>query len=280
MKLPKWGKRVAGQALLAAVLALILGAFSFPVFWMFASSVKEPSELFAPCPKLVPSRLYLDHFQYLFHETGFPTYLLNSIIVSVCSSLLCTAVACLAAYACSRLHFKGRYFFLIMLLSVQLFPLTLCVIPIFLGAKGIGMLDKRLSLVLVYTVIAMPFCIMLMKEYFDSIPKELEEAALIDGASRLTALRKVVAPLAAPGLVVTLLYSFIFSWQEFIFALTLMRSASRWTLSIGLSAFLGQYGTQWGALMAGAVIYTIPVIVIFLPLQRRFIAFLTAGGVK
>jgi len=204
----------------------------------------------------------------------------NSLIVSLVTTLLGIFLACTAAYAFSRFRFPGRRTGLLSFLVIQMFPGTMMMIPIYILIDKLGLLDQLLGLVLVYSTTAIPFCVWMLKGYFDTIPKELEESAIIDGASRVRIFWSIVLPLAKPAIAVTGLFSFMTAWNEFILAATFMNEETSVTLPVMLNGFVSKTTVEWGHFAAGAIIVSIPVVALFFILQRHLVGGLTAGGVK
>jgi len=210
----------------------------------------------------------------------FGRQLLNSVVVSVITTILGVFLACTAAYAFSRFRFPGRSFGMLTFLVVQMFPATLLLIPMYVILSRMGLLNSMIGLAFVYSMTGIPFCVWMLKGYFDTIPKELEEAALIDGASRIKIFYMIILPLARPAIAVTALFSFMTAWNEYILAATFLNKETAYTLPVMLKSFVGQYNADWGSFAAGAIIVSIPVVALFYVLQKNLVAGLTAGGVK
>lgn len=207
-------------------------------------------------------------------------YLLNSVLVSLVTTFLGLLLACTAAYAFSRFRFPGRQTGLMSFLVSQMFPGTLMMIPLYILMSRLGLLDSLVGLSLVYSTTAIPFCVWMLKGYFDTIPREIEEAALIDGASRTLIFWKIMLPLARPAIAVTALFSFMTAWNEFILAATFMNQETSYTLPVMLYKFVGQHDTDWGHFAAGAILVSLPIVFLFFALQRNLVSGLTAGSVK
>ncbi len=228
-----------------------------------------------------PQVFSLDNFRALFTQQPYGRWLWNSALVSVATTVLGVFLASTAAYAFSRFRFPGRRAGLMAFLVSQMFPGTLMLIPLFIiVVQWLGLGSTFTGLVLVYTTTAIPFCVWMMKGYFDTIPKELEESALIDGASQATIFFRIVLPLAKPAVAVTALFSFMTAWNEFIQAATFMNKEIKYTAPVGLKFFVGGFSQQWGYFAAGSIIAAIPVVLLFLFLQRFLVSGLTAGAVK
>jgi arabinogalactan oligomer/maltooligosaccharide transport system permease protein len=228
-----------------------------------------------------PAHFSVENFRSLFADQPFARWMLNSVLVSVLTTILGVFLACTAAYAFSRFRFPGRRAGLMAFLVSQMFPGTLMLIPLYIiVVKWLGLGSTYTGLVLLYTVTAIPFCVWMMKGYFDTIPKELEESALIDGASQATIFFRIVLPLAKPAVAVTALFSFMTAWNEFIQAATFMDREDMYTGPVGLRFFVGGFTQQWGYFAAGSIVAAIPVMALFLFLQKYLVSGLTAGAVK
>jgi arabinogalactan oligomer/maltooligosaccharide transport system permease protein len=227
-----------------------------------------------------PERFSLSNFRSLFADQPFGRWLFNSVVVSSATTLLGVFLASTAAYAFSRFRFPGQRAGLMSFLVSQMFPGTLTLIPLFIIINALGLGSTFTGLVLVYSVTAIPFCVWMMKGYFDTIPRELEESALIDGASQATIFVRIVLPLARPAVAVTALFSFMTAWTEFIQAATFMNQESKYTAPVGLRFFVGGFSQQWGYFAAGSIIAALPIVLLFLFLQKYLVSGLTAGAVK
>lgn len=228
-----------------------------------------------------PKQWSLENFRSLFADQPFARWLWNSVIVSTATTVLGVFLACTAAYAFSRFRFPGRRAGLMSFLVSQMFPGTLMMIPLYIiVVQWLGLGSSFTGVVLVYCTIAIPFCVWMLKGYFDTIPKELEESALIDGASQAMIFFRIVLPLAKPAVAVTALFSFMTGWNEFIIAATFMNREDMYTGPVGLRFFVGGFSQQWGYFAAGSIIAAIPVMLLFLFLQKYLVSGLTAGAVK
>jgi arabinogalactan oligomer/maltooligosaccharide transport system permease protein len=228
-----------------------------------------------------PAEVSFSNFTSVFADQPFSRWVLNSAIVSIATTLVGVFLACTAAYAFSRFRFPGRQTGMMSFLVSQMFPGTLMLIPLYIIlVKWLGLGSTRTGLVLAYSTTAIPFCVWMLKGYFDTIPRDLEEAALIDGASSATIFWRIVLPLAKPAVAVTALFSFMTGWNEFILAATLIDKEAMYTAPVGLRFFVGGFSQQWGYFAAGAIIVSIPVVALFLFLQKYLVSGLTAGSVK
>lgn len=265
------------------VVALIVCLFCiFPFCWMISVSFKPASEVYAP-PTLFPKAPTLDGYCNMLATTGafsFTTWLKNSVIASLCTTLFSLIIATLGAYGLARFRFRGRNALAYLILTTQVIPGALIIVPLYIIMSNLNLLDNMIGLILAYTTFTVPFCTWMMKGYFDSISPTIDEAAMVDGANRFQVFTRIVLPLSLPGLAATTIFAFISGWNEYVFASILLRSYENWTLPIGIASFQGQYDTNWGTLMAGAVMITVPVVVIFWLLQKHLVAGMTAGAVK
>jgi len=276
---------LALQILVYTALVVLVTITLYPVM-LVCKKAFEPGRQFALSASPIPNELTTDHFRDLFTQTGgngellFLRHAINSIIVALLTTVVGVFLSCTAAYALSRFRFPGRKAGLTMFLVVQMFPATLLLIPLYVVLNKLGLLNSVAGLVLVYATTAIPFCVWTLKGYFDSLPRELEEAARIDGASPWMIFRKIILPLARPGIAVTALFSFMTAWNEFIMASTFMTNQSRYTLPVLIQQSVTEFSADWGMFAAGAVVTSIPVMVAFYVLQRYLVGGLTAGAVK
>jgi ABC-type glycerol-3-phosphate transport system permease component len=264
-------------------MALIVFVVAFPLFWMVSTSFKPKTEIYIQPPTLLPIHWTLQNYIDLFALTKFPYYYRNSVIVALSSTTLAITVGSLAAYALSRFHFLGFKLYLRIILFTYMLPSILLMIPLYVLAVSVGLQDTLLSLVIANSTSALPFTIWLLRAYFATIPPELEEAAMIDGAGRFTAFAKVVLPIALPGIIATSLFAFTASWNEFVYALVFISTDTLRTLPVGINSWVGGGDSQmdvWSMLLAGAVLVTAPVLVFYGVVQRHLVVDLSAGGTK
>jgi N,N'-diacetylchitobiose transport system permease protein len=263
---------------LAGVVALVF--FAFPVYWMFATAFKPTNDILSYTPHWLPVPFTLEHFSAAVHRPNFGYYLRNSLLVTLSAVLLSLLFAVLAALAVGRFNFRGRKAYMLMVLIVQTAPFEALLIPFFIMLRSLNLLNQLPALILIYFIFTMPFTIWTLRGFVLAIPRELEEAAMVDGASRPQAFLRVVFPLLAPGMVATSIFAFVTAWNEFLYAFVMMRDATRYTLPVWLSTFQTVFGTDWGGTMAASSLFTLPVVVFFLIVQRRLVSGLTAGAVK
>lgn len=261
---------------------LLLSYLLIPLYWMLATSLKLNSDAFKVPPDLIPIHPTLhSYISQLTDRSGFLQYFINSVIVSTCTTALTIGVAILAGYAFSRYRFPFRRALLILILATQMFPLTLLVVGIYVFFRQWQLLDSYLGLILAFTSFSLPFSIWMMDGFFRTVPRELDEAALIDGSSRLGALFRVIMPLTAPGVLAVAVYAYLNSWNNLLFALTLTSSQNMRTIPPGfLLTYVGEFQYYWSDAMAGSIIVTLPMILVFIFLQRFLIRGMTAGAVK
>jgi multiple sugar transport system permease protein len=272
----QFGLRAVGMLLLAVVLVIAL----FPPYFMTITALHPPNLSFNRTPTLFSTDLSLKAFVDLFDKYPFLTWMSNTTLVSVSSTIFSVTVATLAAYSLSRLRYPGRNALSSAVFFVYMFPATLLFIPIFIVLNSLHMLDWLPALVAVYLTFSVPFCIWLLKAYFLTIPRELEDAAMVDGATRWQSLVLIVMPLAAPGIAVACIYSFTLAWNEYLYAFTLLSDQSKFTLATGLTKLIFGDVFLWGMIMAGGVLMSAPLLVLYFVAQRYIVAGLSAGAVK
>jgi multiple sugar transport system permease protein len=269
-------ERAARWIVWALLVVVVLG----PIYWIVASSLKGPSEIIQQVPTPWPAQPYLGNYEALFSSTAYVTYLNNSLVVAVATAAVTLFVAVLASFAMYRLRVRGSRWLGTTVLLSYMIPGTLLLVPIYDVLAAARLIDTLAALVIINVAFASPFCVWMLRGFFDSIPRELDEAAAADGAGPLTILWKVDLPLLAPGLGTVALYSFIYSWTEFVFASQLIASDGLKTLPIGLSAIMGQYNINWGLLMAGASLTMVPPAILFAVVGRYFVRGLTTGAIQ
>jgi len=277
----------------AALITFTLLAI-YPVLWVFSVAFSGTQNLafsdVPPDPGFLdrlraiipwPETLSLQNFTDVLTEQPFLRWILNSAIVAAATTVLGVFLACTAAYAFSRFSFPGRRQGMLSFLISQMFPGTLLLVPLYIIiVSWLKLGNSFLGLVLVYSVTAIPFCVWMLKGYFDTIPLEIEESAIMDGASRQTIFFRIILPLAKPAVAVTALFSFMTGWNEFILAATFLEEEVKYTAPVGLKFFVGGFTSQWGYFAAGSIIVSLPIVVLFLFLQKYLVSGLTAGGVK
>ncbi len=261
-------------------LGILLVLVLFPFYWMTITSFKNEDQMRSLVSMFWPSPAVLENYYQLLTKTDFTIWFRNSAVVAVSSTLLATAIGTIGAYALARLRFLGRAFLSSTVLITYLVPPAILFIPLYAQIRTLGLSDSLAGLIATYPSFTVPFVTWLLMGYFESIPVELEEAAMIDGATRFRAFRVIILPLAAPGLLAAGLYAFTQAWNEFLYALVFITDVKQRTLPVGISGFITGDVYGWGYLMAGAVLTTLPVIVVYIYLQKYMVEGLTAGSVK
>jgi len=273
-------QRIFGGIGLYAALFAYLGFVILPIFWIIKVSVTPDSLLYSEGIRLWPSRMTFANYERVLSATDFPRFFLNSLIVSIATAAIVTAVASLAGYALSRFNFSGKAWVSLVLLMTQTFPLVMVIPPIYRIMGQLGLTDNLYGLIIIYTAFNIAFATFLMQSFCDGVPRDLEEAAMIDGCTRLQAIRRIVLPLTLPGMGATVAFVFTAAWGELLFALMLINSDSQKTFSVGLLTFVGKFAVDWGQMMAASVMALVPVCIFFTFLQRYLVTGLTAGAVK
>ncbi|WP_424981460.1 carbohydrate ABC transporter permease [Maritalea sp. S77] len=269
-----------GATLRYAAIALYVLFALFPIYWLVKIAVTPDRLIYTEGTQIWPSSFTLDNFVSVLFLTDFLVYFKNSMIVSLGTAFFTTLVATAAGYAFSRFHFRGKAIIIALMLITQMFPLLMIIAPIYKIMAGLRLLDSLTGLIIVYTAFNVPFATFLMQGFFDGIPKDLEEAAMIDGCTRFEALRKVIFPLTLPGLAATLGFIFTAAWSELLFALMLINSDDKMTFPVGLKTFVSKFAVDWGQMMAAGTLALIPSCLFFILIQRFLVKGLTAGAVK
>jgi len=259
---------------------LVIGIMLFPFFWMVVSSVKPPDELLSRSIRFVSGQFTWRNYKGIF-EAGFLQFILNSILVCSISTGLCVYLIALpAAYSISRYKFPGKSLIVVIMGFTQMFPWIILVTPVFMFFCIFHLVNSYLGLIITYVAITVPFSIYMLMGYFETIPKNIDDAAAIDGCSPLGTIFRVILPISSPGLVAIATYTFAITWNEFLFALTLMVQTEKKTVPVGIANFLGQYSADWGVVMAASVVAAIPTVIFFTIIQRRLVGGLLAGSLK
>jgi multiple sugar transport system permease protein len=252
----------------------------FPLYWLLKVSVTPNDLLYSEGVRMWPSRASIEHYGFVLEHSDFPKFFKNSVIVSASTAFIVTILASLAGYALSRFTFRGKYWIVVLMLLTQMFPLVMLVAPIFKMLSPLGLTNSLGGLILVYVAFNVPFATFLMQSFFDGIPKDLEEAAMIDGATRFRAFRQIILPLTLPGIAATLGFVFTAAWSELLFALMLISGADSSTFPVGLLSFVSKFSVDFGQMMAAGVMALVPACLFFLLIQRYLVQGLTAGAVK
>jgi N,N'-diacetylchitobiose transport system permease protein len=276
-------KRASKAALNAAGLLVFLFAV-FPVFWMVMTAFKTTEDIHSPTPLPVPTHPTLEHFRKVISgqglEFGLWHFFLNSAIVGLVTVVVAALLSLAAAYAVARRGFRGRTSFLLMLIIVQMVPCEALMLPLMLNAQRLQLLNHLGGVIIVYIASSLGFSILMLRGFVAAIPVQLEEAAALDGASPRTVFWRITFPLVAPGLVATSIFAFVTAWNEFAIAFAFLKDQESYLLPLTLSYHFGRTGVEWGSIMAASTLFTIPVMIFFLIVQRRMVSGLTAGAVK
>ena len=260
--------------------ALLLFVCMFPFLWMTLSSIKTVQELYTVPPVWFPEVPTFANYMKVLFNSNVPRYFLNSTIISLGSTAIALLLAIFASYGFARFRFRGKAGLQAFILIGQLLPTAAIIVPLFITLRFFGLVNTFLGLILIYTIITLPLSVWMLTSYFRAIPVDLEEAAIMDGCSRVGVLFRITLPLSLPGVVAIVIYAFVTTWNEFIFALVFAQDYRVKTLPIGIAEFTTEFNTDWGAVMAASLIMTLPVAILFLLMQRMFVGGLTAGAVK
>jgi ABC-type glycerol-3-phosphate transport system permease component len=264
---------------MSAVRGLVLAGVLFPLYWMLVASLTAEAQLFEE-PSLIPTALSVAHYRALFDARNFLVPMRNSLVVAALTTALVIPLAALCAYALARMPLPGKRPLLALVLAVSMFPQISIVAPLYLVLRELRLLDTYPGLVLPYLTFSMPLAIWLLTGFFRHLPGDLEEAAMLDGASRVRMLRDIVLPVSLPGIASTGILTFLYCWNEFLFALSFTLGPDSHTVPVAIALFRGRYQVPWGEVLAGAIVATIPVVLVVLAFQRHIVAGLTSGATK
>ncbi|UDF32508.1 UNVERIFIED_ORG: carbohydrate ABC transporter permease (plasmid) [Roseateles sp. XES5] len=274
------GKRILSVLAHRLAIAAYVAFALFPLYWLLKVSVTPNKLLYSEGIRMWPSQASLEHFEFVLKHSEFPTFFKNSLVVAGSTAIVVTVLASFAGYAMSRFDFRGKYWIVTLMLLTQMFPLVMLVAPIFKILSPLGLTNSLTGLVIVYTAFNVPFATFLMQSFFDGIPKDLEEAAMIDGATQFVAFRQIILPLTLPGIAATLGFVFTAAWSELLFSLMLISGNEAATFPVGLLSFVSKFSVDFGQMMAAGVLALIPACLFFLLIQRYLVQGLTAGAVK
>lgn len=254
----------------------------FPVLWGLLTSFKSKEEVFSSELRWLPNQWTLENYTHVLNNNNqvFLTWFKNSLMIAALTSLVCLFLASTAAYAFSRFRFPGRQKGLFLFMVVQMFPGIILIIPLYNLMKTLGLLNTMGGLVIAYATSALPFCVWMLKSFFDTVPKSLEEAARMDGLGPWGTFYRIMLPLSLPGLAVTLFFAFVTAWNEFMFALTFLNDEKLLTLPVGVQTYVHEYSTDWHLMSAAGVLITLPAMLVFLRLQKMIISGMMAGATK
>ncbi len=274
------GSKLLWDVVSYAILIALALICVFPIIWTFLTSIKVEEDIVTREMVYFPTRFTFDSYIKLWYQSSYPTLVINSLVVTGLTVLICLLTGTIASYAFSRFHFPGRTQLMLGYLVVRMFPAVLMIIPLFIVMRQVGLLDSTYGLAVAYTSFLLPLFVWMLKGFFDAAPKELESAARIDGSTRLGAMFRIVIPIARNGLVATCVFVAIAAWNEYLFALMLTTSQGSRTWPVGLQLMVGEFQLPWGMLAAGGMISILPVIILFAIVQRVMVAGITAGAVK
>jgi multiple sugar transport system permease protein len=252
----------------------------YPLVWMVMTSLKTLEETFTIPPRWFPERLTFNTYVDIWNKYPMADFFRNSLVVVIVTTLVSVSVSCLSGYAAARSRSRYKKSFMTLLLVLQMFPAVMLLVPYYKMLTAYGLINRTVGLILPNIAFTMPFCTWMMMGYFNTIPAELEQAATIDGCNKYQSFVKVILPLVLPGAAATAIYSFIQVWNEYMFSQTLMKTETSKTLTVGIAQMVGEYRTLWNDMMAASVLTSIPLIIVFVFLQKYFISTLTAGAVK
>lgn len=273
-------RRLFKTAAVYIVLASVTVAMLFPVAWMLSTSLKTEPETFRMPPTWVPLEPTISPYLNMWRMKNFARYFFNTAVVSIAATALSLLLSVPASYGFARFKFRGAQGMLSFILLTQMLPSVILIIPYFTLMRTLGILNTHLALVLAYASFSLPFCTWMLRGFFAGIPKEIDEAAMVDGCSRLMAMVRVVVPLAVPGIGATCLFTFLLAWNHYLFSLALSLNENMYTISVGLGAMMGEFRIAWNEMMAAALIATLPTILVYMFLEQYFVQGLTGGAVK
>ena len=273
-------QKLTNQIIIYIVLSIFVLILAFPLIWMLSVSLKPTVETFSLPPKLIPSSIYFDGYIKILNNDQYRRFLLNSYLLGLVVTGLSVLIGTLAAYGFSRYKFFGDRIAKLFVITTQMVPTITLLIPLFGVIVWLKLYDSIWGLILTYLTFSLPYAVIMMNGYLDTIPKDFDEAATIDGCTPIGVLFKVLLPVAAPGIISTAVYTFLLAWNEFLFALALTRSIEMRTVPVGISMMVGEFGLKWDEMMAFSVIGSLPVLILFMSVQRFVISGLSAGGVK
>ncbi|MFU7517124.1 carbohydrate ABC transporter permease [Clostridium sp. HCS.1] len=261
---------------------IIVGLFVLlPLYWIIITALKPANEAFSVNPSLFPKSITFDNFKQVITDERILIYLRNSLFVSFLSSFITTVLCTYAGYSFSKFNYKGKKSLIMLVMTAQMFPFAVLLLTIYTVMRNLNLLDNYISLILSFVTFTLPMGTLTLKSYFDEIPDSLIESGNIDGASRMTIMHKIIFPLVVPGVISTAIYGFVWSWNDLLYSLTLVTSATKRTLAPGLSlTYMGEFQNNWSNMMAASIFVSIPVALIFIFLQRYFIQGITSGSVK
>ncbi len=276
----RWIRRQGGPVMAYTLLAALLAFVLLPFFWIIATSLKTQAQTFLVPVRWLPVHPTLQAYREMWAHHPYTRYFLNSAIVAGVTTLVAVSASCLAAYGFSRFRFRGAEWLLLVMIGTQMVPVILLLLSYFKAMSALHLFNTLTALVIAYTAYVLPYTVWILKGYFDSIPSDIDEAALIDGCSPLTAFLRAVLPVALPGLVATAIFAFLLGWNEFTFAYVLTSTESKYTISVGIAHLFGEYSVSWNELMAVGLVASLPPIILYFFTSRFLVSGLTAGALK
>lgn len=273
-------KRTLSASFKYALISVLAIFMVFPFFWMISCALRPSNELLSSPPRLFPEHVSFYSFKHVLLETNVPKFFLNSLVISGTATLLCILVSLPAAYSFARHNYRSKGFFLLLIMICNMVPQASTLVPLYRGLNSLGLLNRRLTISFTHLLCMLPFSILMLRGFIKSLPKGLEEAAIIDGCGKIQILTRIILPISAPGIFSTAMYAFMISWEEFMYSLTFATSDSVRTLSVGLQMFSMEYKVDWGSILASSVLMSLPILILFFFIQDQFIASATAGAIK
>lgn len=273
-------KRHIVRTILFIILVLYAVYTLAPITWVFLTSLKTPEEASKFPPSIIPGRVTFENYEYIIKNSELRRSFMNSIIVSLAATTLCVAISALAAFSLSRYEFKAKRALTALIMGIFMIPITMNIVPLYLIFQRLGLLDTYACLILAYQVLVIPLNIFILKNHFDTIPKSLEEAAVLDGCTTMQRLTKIILPLSLPGLGVSFIFTFRFAWNEFVLPLVLISTPEKQVFQVAIYRFLGLYRIDWAHLTASVVVGMMPIVVIILFFQKQLIKGLQSGAIK
>jgi len=273
-------RAMVGSAVAYVVSLLLVVFIGFPLLWMLVSSFKPAEQLFVSPPRLLPSTLTLDWYRNVMLQSDAPTYFRNSLVIGAATTAICLSIGTLAAYGVTRFEFPGKRVFLFGALLSYVFPAIVLFVPIYMIINSLGLIDALAGVVIAHTILTFPFALWMLRSFFIAIPREIDEAAWVDGASYFLTFVAIILPLALPGVFSVGVFVFVLSWNEYLFAGVLITSGSLKTIPVGISEFITSFDVRWGEIMAMGALATMPIIALFLSVQRFFLRGVIAGAIK
>lgn len=263
------------------IVLIVMGIIvAFPFFWMISCALRRPSELLTSPPQLLPASPVLENFVNVLLHTDIPLYFLNTVVVAGTATIMCILIAVPAAYSFARHEYKGKNIMMVVILLCNMIPQVSTLVPLYQGLNALNLINNKFAISCTHLLCMLPFSIMMTRGFIRTLPKTLEEAAVIDGCSRVGILMRIIVPVAAPGIFATAMYAFMISWEEFTYAMTFSTGKTARTISVGLEMFSSEFKVDWGAILASAVLMTLPILILFFLIQDVFIASAVGGAIK